>query len=100
VLVEAPLEKLSSMLAEAAAGWTGKRIGIMLPVELETPPALAGASVFPWGKWSSLEELASRLYAGLRELDGRQCEVIFCPMPPALGVGAAIRDRLRKAARS
>ncbi len=100
VLVEAPLEKLSSMLAEAAAGFAGKRIGIMLPVELEAPPALAGASVYPWGKWSSLEELAQRLYAGLRELDGRQCEVIFCPMPPALGVGAAIRDRLSKAARS
>jgi L-threonylcarbamoyladenylate synthase len=100
VLVEAPLETLSLKLAEAAKGCTGKRIGIMLPAEIETPPALARASVYPWGRWSSLEELAQRLYAGLRELDGRQCEVIFCPLPPPKGVGAAIRDRLRKAARS
>lgn len=100
VLVEAPLERLSSNLAEAAAGFAGKRIGIMLPVELETPPALVGASVYPWGRWSSLEELAQRLYAGLRELDGRQCEVILCPLPPPKGVGAAIRDRLQKAAQS
>jgi L-threonylcarbamoyladenylate synthase len=100
VLVEAPLETLSSKFAEAANGWNGKRIGIMLPVEVEMPSALVGASVYPWGKWSSPEDLASRLYAGLRELDRRQCEVILCPLPPTEGVGAAIRDRLRKAARS
>jgi L-threonylcarbamoyladenylate synthase len=100
VLVEGPLEKLSSMLAEAAAVWTGKQIGIMLPAEVEPPAAPAGVSVYPWGRWTSPEELASRLYAGLRELDARQCEVILCPLPPSGGVGAAIRDRLRRAARS
>ena len=99
VLVEGPLEKLSSNLAEAVAKCRGKRIGIMLPAEVVLPPALSGTSVYPWGRWSSLEELASRLYAGLRELDSKRCNVILCPVPPASGVGAAIRDRLRKAAR-
>jgi len=41
--------------------------------------------------------LAHGLYAGLRALDAQGCTVILCPVPPAKGIGAAIRDRLRKA---
>ena len=36
----------------------------------------------------------------LRALDAEGCQVILCPLPPVHGIGAAIRDRLRKAARS
>ncbi|MGB7549890.1 MAG: Sua5 family C-terminal domain-containing protein [Terracidiphilus sp.] len=43
--------------------------------------------------------MARSLYAGLRALDAQGCTVILCPLPPAAGVGAAIRDRLRKAAK-
>ena len=42
-------------------------------------------------------ELAQELYAGLRALDAAGCTVILCPLPPAEGIGAAIRDRLKKA---
>ena len=56
------------------------------------------AAIFPWGDWSRPEELAHRLFAGLRYLDAMDCTVILCPMPPAEGIGAAMRDRLRKAA--
>ena len=45
-----------------------------------------------------LKNLAEKLYAGLRALDAEGCTVILCPLPPAEGVGEAIRDRLRKAA--
>jgi L-threonylcarbamoyladenylate synthase len=55
------------------------------------------AAVFPWGRWAVPAELAQRLYAGLRELDAEECTVILCPLPPAEGIGAAIRDRLLKA---
>jgi L-threonylcarbamoyladenylate synthase len=41
--------------------------------------------------------MAHKLYAGLRRLDGEGCTVILCPLPPAEGIGAAIRDRLDKA---
>jgi len=42
--------------------------------------------------------LAHGLYSGLRALDAEKCAVILCPVPPQDGLGAAIRDRLRKAA--
>jgi L-threonylcarbamoyladenylate synthase len=56
------------------------------------------AAVYPWGRWSHPEELAQRLFAGLRYLDGMGCEVIVCPVPQGTGMAEAMRDRLRKAA--
>jgi L-threonylcarbamoyladenylate synthase len=55
--------------------------------------------MFPWGEWDEPEQLAARLFAGLRELDDRGVAVILCPLPEAGGLGDALRDRLRKAAR-
>jgi L-threonylcarbamoyladenylate synthase len=96
VLVEAPLAELRTRLAEAARDWPEERVGFMLPAEVDAP--VEGADVFAWGRWSAPEELARDLYAGLRTLDAEGCTVILCPVPPAEGIGAAIRDRLRKAA--
>jgi L-threonylcarbamoyladenylate synthase len=56
------------------------------------------AAVYPWGRWGQDEELAQRLFAGLRYLDGMGCEAILCPVPEGGGIAEAIRDRLRKAA--
>ena len=100
VLVEAPLAELGERLAEAARGWRGERLGVMLPAEVSAPGVLAVGCVYRWGHWAAPEELARRLYAGLRALDGEKCGVILCPVPPGEGIGAAIRDRLRKAAGS
>jgi L-threonylcarbamoyladenylate synthase len=97
VLIEAPLSELPSRLAHAFADQSSPRVGIMLPVELAAA-APKGAIVFAWGRWDAPEELAHGLYAGLRSLDIQRCEVILCPVPPGEGIGAAIRDRLRKAA--
>jgi L-threonylcarbamoyladenylate synthase len=82
-------------LAEAALPWRGERLGVMLPAEV-TAPAEA-AAVFAWGRWAAPEEMAQGLYAGLRALDAQGCTVILCPLPPAEGIGAAMRDRLIKA---
>jgi L-threonylcarbamoyladenylate synthase len=46
-----------------------------------------------------LEELAQRLYAGLRWLDNAGVMVIVCPLPDGGGLGTALRDRLQKAAK-
>ena len=97
VLVDAPWEELEARLAELAHQTTGERVGVMLPAEIAAP---AGTTVFAWGRWDAPEELARNLYAGLRALDAEECTVILCPLPPAEGIGAAIRDRLRKAANS
>jgi L-threonylcarbamoyladenylate synthase len=103
VLVEASLAELPRRLAEAAAPYALQRIGIMLPAELADAglaAQLPAAAVFPWGRWTAPEELARDLYAGLRQLDALGCTVILCPLPPAAGLGTAIRDRLHKAAQS
>jgi L-threonylcarbamoyladenylate synthase len=93
ILVEGNAAEMQRHIARAV---TDIRVGVMLPEGWHAPPL---AVVFPWGRWSAPEELAQRLYAGLRELDAAECEVILCPLPAAEGIGAALRDRLRKAAR-
>jgi L-threonylcarbamoyladenylate synthase len=71
-------------------------VGVLLPDAWNSSGACA---VFRWGPWHRPEILASRLYAGLRELDEQGCTAIVCPVPMSDGIGAAIRDRLEKAAR-
>jgi L-threonylcarbamoyladenylate synthase len=78
----------------------GERLGLFLPAEFAAAPELAAikAERFAWGSWSHPASLAAALYAGLRALDDAGCTVLLCPLPPAKGIGAALRDRLRKAA--
>lgn len=97
VLVEAEEAELQDELREAIAAHAGKHVGVMLPAEFTAP---RGAVAFAWGHWARPDELAHALYAGLRALDAEGCDVIVCPVPGADGIGAALRDRLRKAARS
>ena len=99
VIVDALLTELPARLGEAAAEWSGERIGVMLPEGIATPPSLANAHIYPWGRWDSPGDMAHALYAGLRALDAEGCTVILCPLPPENGIGAAIRDRLGKASR-
>lgn len=104
ILVESTRAELLARLARAAIPLQGDgRLGLMLPAELASAilaPPLKDATVFPWGHWDAPDELAEKLYAGLRALDAEGCTVILCPLPDAAGVGEAIRDRLRKAAHS
>lgn len=103
ILVEGNLADLPARLAVAAKPHEKHRLGVMLPTELantDLGAPVRGSAEFPWGRWSAPEELAEKLYAGLRALDAQGCDVILCPMPEAGGIGDAIRDRLRKAAYS
>ena len=86
-----------ALLAEQGPG---NRIGLMLPDAFESPALGHDALVYPWGSWDNYEELAQRLFAGLRWLDAAGATIILCPLPAAMGIGVAIRDRLNKAARS
>jgi L-threonylcarbamoyladenylate synthase len=95
LLIEGELAEMEARLAEAAQGQTGERVGVMLPAELTAPEGIA--AVFAWGRWAAPKEMARRLFAGLRALDSEGCTVILCPLPPAAGIGAAIRDRLLRA---
>jgi len=97
VLLDVPWEELEDRLEEEAGRFAAERVGVMLPVDIAAP---SWTVLFPWGRWDRPEELARDLYAGLRSLDAKGCTVILCPLPPVEGIGAAIRDRLRKAATS
>ena len=97
ILVDAPPAEMSRTLFEVASRHPVHALGIMLPDDFELSAELANAKVFLWGRWSAPDELARRLYAGLRELDAQGCTTILCPVPSGEGIGIAIRDRLRKA---
>jgi L-threonylcarbamoyladenylate synthase len=75
---------------------TGKS-GVMLP---DGWNAGGAAAIYQWGPWHDGAILAQRLFAGLRELDETGVYIILCPLPQMDGLGAAMRDRLEKAARS
>lgn len=95
----APLAEIESGLAKAARAESQERMGVMLPDGVVVPTGIAEECIFRWGRWDAPDELAQRLYAGLRALDAAGCAVILCPLPLAEGIGAALRDRLRKAAK-
>lgn len=96
LLLESRFEELAARIAEACSSLANERIGIMRPAGLKVPEE--NVEIFAWGCWDAPEELAHNLYAGLRALDERGCTVILCPLPPQEGIGAAVADRLRKAA--
>ncbi len=97
VLVEAADDEWGDSLKEAVRAGSGERLGVMLPEGLIAAREIGAAEVFEWGDWDAPETLAQGLYAGLRTLDAAGCTVIVCPLPRAVGIGLAIRDRLRKA---
>ncbi|HEV2133458.1 MAG TPA: L-threonylcarbamoyladenylate synthase [Terracidiphilus sp.] len=99
VLIEAGLNELGRELARVTESLAGEHIGVLLPTGLtEMAKGIDVTEIYEWGSWHEPEELARNLYAGLRKLDVHGCTVILCPLPPGEGIGAAIRDRLRKAA--
>ncbi len=98
ILVESEAE-LRRVLAQEAGE---KRVGVLLPngwAGSGWSAAGAGVIAVPWGSWSEPESLARELYSQMRALDNRGVDVMICPMPPADGIGLAVRDRLRKAAK-
>ena len=62
------------------------------------PPLAGAAVVFQLSETRDLREAASRLFAGLRALDGSGMRGIAAMPVPKEGLGAAIRDRLARAA--
>ena len=94
---QSQLEALLSAVHRAELA--GERVGVLLPKGFATLPSDSSAKIYAWGSWQHPEQLAQRLFAGLRELDAMGVTWIVCPLPADEGVGRAICDRLRKAAR-
>lgn len=72
----------------------GRRVGLL---STRRPPTLSASIA-----WLSLpeadEEQARQLYCRLREADHLGLDVLVAVLPPAIGLGLAMRDRLRRAA--
>jgi L-threonylcarbamoyladenylate synthase len=101
ILVEGEGEAQKANLAAAVRRCeeSGETVGVMLPDVFQAAMIGRQARVFRWGRWEDAEELAQRLYAGLRWLDGAAVMVIVCPLPAEGGLGTALRDRLQKASK-
>jgi L-threonylcarbamoyladenylate synthase len=95
ILVDAPTED-ALIEADERFGKSDEVLGVMLP---DGWAVSGGAKVFEWGPWDDNDVLARRLFAGLRALDEAGVTVILCPLPQGDGMGVALRDRLKKAAR-
>jgi L-threonylcarbamoyladenylate synthase len=101
VLIEDGPEQMRRFAEKAASPeFAGGKLGLMLPEEFAAAVNSIQATVYRWGSWAHPEELAQRLFAGLRWLDAQGAMAILCPLPAGAGIGLAIRDRLLKAARS
>jgi L-threonylcarbamoyladenylate synthase len=84
------------ILAEARrAQQQGHRVGVLLPASLGDTPVSAHAVVrVP----AALADYGRSLYRFLRELDERGCDLIIASAPAQEGLGAAIANRLLRAA--
>jgi L-threonylcarbamoyladenylate synthase len=96
VLVEGSAQAVRERVEQLCAA-KGERVGVLLPEGWEIGQS---AVVWGWGDWQRTEDLASRLYAGLRALDESGVEWIVCPLPEQGAMRDAIRDRLMKAAKT
>jgi L-threonylcarbamoyladenylate synthase len=101
VLIEGEGEAQKTAFGAAAKQCeeAGEALGLMLPDAFQMEVIGRRARVYRWGNWADEEELAQRLYAGLRWLDAGGATAILCPVPVGKGLAVAIRDRLKKAAR-
>lgn len=76
-------------------GYKSEEIGILAPKDWLKNTN--GLTCFEWGSWGNWEELAKRLFEGIHWLENKKISVIIVPLPPPIGLGLAIRDRLIKA---
>lgn len=91
-------DQLLAKLRQLQQDWQqqGKRVGML--VSQESAAQLQGDDIIVLGSRQQPADLASHLFAALREFDQRQVEVIVAEGYGAAGVGLALMNRLEKAA--
>jgi L-threonylcarbamoyladenylate synthase len=102
VLIDGPPELARERLFAEIAGAVnnGQRVGVLvLGEDLTALPAVAQYEVV--GEWSHPSASAKRLFEALRALDAENLDVLFARQlaDPSAGLGRALADRLRRAAR-
>jgi L-threonylcarbamoyladenylate synthase len=99
-LFDGPDEAVRVALSQVAAELTrqGLHVGLLVADEDRAALSLPGVTLVSLGSLGDLSQVAKRLFAGLRDLDGRGVDVILARTYPLTGIGMAIRDRLIRAA--
>lgn len=93
----APRARVTLVDADEASSWpgdpAGPATGLLALAELATPLGLVRLSA-P----GSADDFARVLYSALREADSLGLDTVLVVPPPAAGIGAAVIDRLHRAA--
>ncbi len=76
----------------------GQRVGVLAADEDAPDFAATAAVVFQLGARADLPQIGTNLFSGLRELDRQGVDVILVSAVEPVGLGAAIYDRLLRAA--
>ncbi|MDE3229109.1 MAG: threonylcarbamoyl-AMP synthase [Chloroflexota bacterium] len=76
----------------------GLRVGALAPDEEAADLEALGVAVERLGPSAAPAEQTRRLYAALRALDTRGCDLLLAHSFPRAGLGLALADRLRRAA--
>ena len=99
-LFEGSIEAMrEAMLAEVQRRQKmGEQVGVLIADEDLATFQNSGAFVYSPGKAHAPEQIAARLFAGLRTLEEAGVQVILCRNFEEQGLGMAVRDRLLKAA--
>ncbi len=87
---------LADVMATVAAN-AGRRIAVLAPAAAFRAWPMMTARAYPLP--DDLAGMARELYSALRDLDARgDVDVIVAALPPMVGLGEAVGDRLRRAA--
>jgi L-threonylcarbamoyladenylate synthase len=81
---------------EAERGARERKIAVLAPRSAFTLWPNLDALLYPLP--DDLAGMAHDLYAALRDLDAKGVDVVIAALPPAVGLGEAVGDRLRRAA--
>jgi L-threonylcarbamoyladenylate synthase len=83
-------------LVPAAVASARGKVAVLAPASAFTAWGALAALAYPLP--DDLPGMARGLYAALRDLDARGVDVVIAALPPAVGLGEAVGDRLRRAA--
>ncbi len=93
---QAVTDQLSARAAELRQ--RGHCVAAIVSDEMLPAVAPVVELVSNFGAWGDWEKFAQRLFAAFRVFDAQGAVVILCVLPPATGIGLAVRDRLQRAA--
>jgi L-threonylcarbamoyladenylate synthase len=99
-LFEGAMNDVTNQLIARAIDLRNRGHKVAAYVSDEMVPAVTPVTelVSTFGKWGEWERMAKRLFAALRVFDKQEIAIILCVLPPASGLGLAVRDRLQRAA--